>query len=85
MNSDDELERAKAKLNEEWHALLAETDKKTSLAFEKAKREGRYVSRLDGIPLPEVQAIDAECKKKAEDIFRRYGELEKNAEKTAQD
>jgi len=75
MATDEKNAEAKAALNEEFHALIRESNQRVDEVMEKLRRENRLPPGLDNDP-EEVKAINREYKEKLKLLIERYKALD---------
>ena len=75
MATDEKNAEAKAALDEEYHALIQESNRRVDEVMEKLRKENRLPPGLDNDP-EEVREINREYKEKLELLVERYKTLD---------
>ena len=75
MATDEKNAEAKAALNEEFHALIRESNQRVDEVMEKLRRENRLPPGLDNDP-EEIKAINKEYDEKVRLLVERYKALD---------
>ena len=74
MDTDERNAEKKAALNEEFYALIRETNRRIDAVVEKLRRENRMPPGLDNEP-EEIKAINKEYDEKVRLLVERYKAL----------
>nr|WP_325190796.1 hypothetical protein [uncultured Selenomonas sp.] len=75
MDTDERNAEKKAALNEEFYALIRETNRRIDAVVEKLRRENRMPPGLDNEP-EEIKAINKEYDEKVRLLVERYKALD---------